>query len=159
MSAAARARLFRLAGALSPPGARLRRLAGQRWTAISFGDLAQAPDWLALPVADRARLARLGALAALAPALARSIDGRWLGRLAAEVGPDDLDWAIGLGARAPAEPADDWRTRPLDELGPALLAAALAPALGARLGPPVLPCPAEAARRAVGLAQARMLAA
>jgi hypothetical protein len=161
MSAAARTRLGRIARAVVP--SRARRLAhaleGQSWPAIAYDDLVQAPDWLALPDADRRRLAQLAQLALLSPAIARSIDGRWLGSLAETAGAEAIDWAMALADEGPAglgvpEPI---AANALDEAGEALLAATLSPALAARVSRRAGP-PAALATWALARAEARMRA-
>lgn len=104
--------------------------------APGFADLVALPDWVRWSLADRARLARLVALAELAPRLPRVVDGAVLGGLATLVGARALDWAClqgegvdfvpPLGA-APGAAAMDAR-------GKTLLAAALPVAVAGELG-------------------------
>jgi hypothetical protein len=167
MSGSGRARLARMAQALGSPRARLRGLPGGQASAVDFACLSGAPDWLALPAPDRRSLARLAALAAMAPALAQCIDGHRLRALADAVGPDDLDWAIGLGSAPPSGllgpaapggvPAEVPHDR-LDETGVAILAAALPAGMSARLSPLAPPCLPDTARWAAGAAHGRLLA-
>jgi len=116
-------------------GAALARATEGR-PAPSFGDLIALPDWVRWPAPDRARLARLVALADLAPRLSRVVDGAVLGGLAALVGASALDWAMrqgeGLDFVSPlaAAPASDI----FDARGVALLAAALPSAIAGELG-------------------------
>lgn len=116
-------------------GAALARAAEGR-PAPGFGDLIALPDWARWPAPDRARLARLVALAELAPRISRVVDGAVLGGLATLVGAPALDWAMRQGegldflpplAVAPASEAFDAR-------GIALLAAALPSAIAGELG-------------------------
>ncbi len=160
MSAAARARLAGTAHAVAAlrggwRAAALYRVRDSR-RALGFTDLAEAPDWLCWPEADRAALAWQAALAHLAPRIARTLDGAVLGALVAVVGAPALEWACGMGEGidfAPAlvrEEADG-----LDALGNALLMGYLSPTLAEEVapafapGPPVAP---EAAASAVALA-------
>lgn len=94
-----------------------------------LSDLAEAPDWLRAPRAAQREVARRAALLAMAPMLATSIDGAWLGSLAELCGEDVLDWAIGHadaveGAAMPRTAPDQ-----LDAAGFGLLRAALLPSL------------------------------
>ncbi|TRW17372.1 hypothetical protein [Glacieibacterium frigidum] len=82
-----------------------RLLAGSPRNAALFEDLMKAPDWLGWENARRQRLGRAAALAAIAPKLAASVDGRWLGALAKTAGDDLLDWARTLPAPHAAIPA------------------------------------------------------
>jgi len=115
-----------------------------------FDALLDAPDWLGWPAAERRRLAHAAALASIAPALAQSIDGAWLGALAKVAGEDLLDWAVSLGEGADG-PSAPVRLRP-DELevrGLAVLRADLPPALRGLLPagePPAGAVPGAAAR-------------
>ena len=69
--------------------------------ARDFADLMGAPAWLRRPREAQTRLAQAMALRSIAPALAGSIDGGWLGALADVAGEDAVDWAIAKGADAP----------------------------------------------------------
>ena len=97
MSSADRRRVGRVASALAAGETRSailsRRLAGTLRTAAAVASLEKAPDWLCREPAERRQLGYRAALAGLGPALAASIDGRWLGGLAAVAGEDALDWA------------------------------------------------------------------
>lgn len=64
----------------------------------AFAALLDAPHWLRWPAARQVRLAQVVALRSVASALARSIDGVWLGALAEVAGEDAIDWAIARGA-------------------------------------------------------------
>jgi len=116
-------------------GAALARVAEVR-PAPGFGDLIALPDWVRWSAPDRARLARLVALAELVPCLPRVVDGAVLGGLAALVGASALDWAIHQGEGVDfvpplaAAPASDT----IDARGTALLAAALPSAIAGELG-------------------------
>ena len=78
--------------------ARLERvLAVAPRPALTLEDLAAVPTWLRRPVEARRALAHQAALLGIAPALARSIDGRWLGALAAAAGDATLDRVRALG--------------------------------------------------------------
>lgn len=160
MTGADRARLARVASALAPGRARLfhARIEGRAPTALTFEDLDRAPDWLALDHDGRRTLARLAALAGSARALADSIDGAWLGRLADAAGAAGLDWAIALAPGAPPTTSTcDWPPDAIDRAGSALLAAAAPARLAPRLADIPAPC-AATARWAVGQAHARILA-
>ena len=63
----------------------------------NFADLLGAPEWLRWPRGRQERLAQVVALRSVAPALAGSIDGAWLGALAEAAGEDAVDWAIAAG--------------------------------------------------------------
>lgn len=94
-----RAELGVVAGGLAGEGARrrsaslARRIAGSTRTAVALDDLAQAPSWMRLGDTARAAVGRRAALLAIAPALARSVDGSWLRGLASVAGEDAVDWA------------------------------------------------------------------
>lgn len=80
---------------------------------------------------EQTRLAHAAALASLAPMLAASIDGDWLGGLAKVAGEDLIDWAIELpdcGGELELAPVDPKR---LTGHGFGLLRAGLPPALRA----------------------------
>lgn len=110
-----------LVAARGGPGARrgaalLNRLAGRSETVAAFVELEAAPEWIRLPRPALERLADHAALAALAPRLARTVDGRLLGAIARSVGADAVDWAIGVAGEveaAVAMPGDADRVRPL----------------------------------------------
>lgn len=72
----------------------------------SFARLHVVPDWLRWSRDKQAALARAVALRALAPALAASIDGSWLGRLARVAGEEALDWAIASAGDQSETPGD-----------------------------------------------------
>lgn len=72
----------------------LRSLRGEREAAVAIGDIASVPGWLRLPLAAQRRIGRLAALVSIAPHLANSIDGAWLGGIAAVAGDAAVDWAI-----------------------------------------------------------------
>ncbi|MEG3175307.1 hypothetical protein U1872_03635 [Sphingomonas sp. RB3P16] len=104
MSALARRQISAIATDLAArdggPAARrgaalLRRLDGTDEAAVAISDLALAPAWLRLPRAAQRRIGRLAALVSIAPHLAKSIDGAWLGGIATVAGEAAVDWAIG----------------------------------------------------------------
>ena len=76
-----------------------------------FADLRSVPDWMRCPREHQTKIAHAAALASLAPLLAASIDGEWLGGLAKVAGEDLVDWAIDLpdasgeASVAPVDPA------------------------------------------------------
>lgn len=93
--------------------------------AACFRDIAGAPDWLRLPREEQRLLAIRAALLGMAPMLAGSIDGEWMGELAKLAGEATLDWAI---AQAGDVPGAGLSAIPADEVpaaGFALLRAAL----------------------------------
>ena len=96
MSAAHRAEIAARARALSGAdlGPRARRLA-QRLNGpaapLAFADVAAAPDWVLWSDAARQDLARIAGVAACAPKLRRTIDGKALRIFAQTVGADRLD--------------------------------------------------------------------
>lgn len=101
--------------------------------AAGFADLATVPDWLRLPRNAQRHVAVRAALLAMAPALAASIDGEWLGDLSRRIDDATLDWAI---ERAPAVPGTGHSAIPADAVevtGFALLRSALPAALAAYL--------------------------
>ena len=99
----------------------------------AFDLLNQAPEWLRFSPERQTRLAQLVALRSIAPALAASIDGAWLGTLAALVGEPALDWAI-AGASAADGPSDaTLAPADLAPTGFSMLAAHLPPELRAYL--------------------------
>ena len=121
-----RAALGALATALrdeAPRAAMLgRALAGQCRAATQFEDLAAAPSWAGWAPAERVRLGQRAALAAIAPSLAVSIDGSWLGQFAKRAGDDALDWAIRCGATETIAP---FNAVDLDAVGASALRAAV----------------------------------
>ena len=140
MSAADRARLATIAGALAGDGqgaraaALGRTLAGKVRAAVSFQDVANAPEWLTLPASERQRLGHRAALAAISPALAASVDGSWLGGLAQVAGEDELDRAMALAPKA-AMALPVFRADELDAVAGGLLRAAAPAALRDFAGP------------------------
>lgn len=121
----------------SGPGARAasleRLLAGVPRSGARFEDLAPAPEWLGWSAERRERLGRATALAAIAPALAASVDGRWLGGLARAAGDDLLDWARALPVTDPAIPP--FASTELDRVGASALRDAVPPSLRDRAAP------------------------
>lgn len=101
-AAATREELARIGGALLATSddagpVRARTFAGRpsEHAAIrGFDALMATPDWLRSSPSQRARIARRVALAAMAPSLAVSIDGAWLGEIAKICGEDELDRAL-----------------------------------------------------------------
>lgn len=67
----------------------------------SFADLSAAPPWLRRSRDEQRRVATRAALLAMAPTIAGSIDGEWLGDLARATDDATLDWAIGFAAGVP----------------------------------------------------------
>lgn len=118
--------------------------------ATRWDELGQVPGWLRLPPDDLHALARQVALTALADALARSIDGAWLGALARVAGEAAVDRALGL-AETGLPAIDRVEADALEATGLALLAACLPAGLGARIA--AAPSPL-AAREAVRLLDA-----
>ncbi|PAX06986.1 hypothetical protein [Sphingomonas lenta] len=111
----------------------LDRLAGRAPPAATLGDLLETPGWMRRPRAEQRRIAVAAALLSMGPALATSIDGGWLRRLADAAGEELLDWAM---ERAGDLPALSGALGP-DELegrGFALLRALTPPSLRPHLG-------------------------
>jgi len=111
MSAAERARLARAAravlGAEADAGparaATLRRVAsGAPRGPASLADVRAVPAWLPCGQGERDRFMLAAGLAAVAPDLARVIDGAVLRKFAERAGPDLVDWALGIGRRPDA---------------------------------------------------------
>lgn len=135
------------------------RLDGRARPALPLATLLTLPDWVRLPRQAQARLAREAALASLSTALARSIDGAWLGGHATRAGEAAVQRAIdadpaeaaaralppvdadGLEPRGfallarllpdPARPLLDWAPREADVPPHDRAAACVAVALGA----------------------------
>ena len=99
-----------------------------------LGDLAAAPDWLRAPRERQRMLARAAGLLALAPLLAASIDGAWLGALAELCGEDAIDWAIGHADAAAGTRTVQLAPDMLEPAGFGLMRAALRPGLRPALG-------------------------
>lgn len=93
MSAARRAEIAARAKALSGAdlGPRARRLAGRLASPLAYADVASAPDWVLWPEGARQDLARLAGVAACAPKLRRTIDGKALRIFVQTLGADRLD--------------------------------------------------------------------
>lgn len=74
-------------------GVRARRLAErlEPTSALSYEDVVAAPDWVLWPETARRDLARAAGVAACAPRLRRTIDGRALRIFAEAIGADRLD--------------------------------------------------------------------
>ena len=140
MSTADRARLATIAAALAGDGqdaraaALGRALAGKVRASVRFEDVANAPEWLTLSLPERRRLGHRAALAAIAPALAASVDGAWLGGLAQVAGEDELDRAMALAPRA-AMTLPVFRADELEVVAGGLLRAAAPAALRDFAGP------------------------
>lgn len=156
-AAAARARLAETANAVAAArggwrAAALARVREER-RAPGIADLLKAPDWLRWSARDRQALARLAAVAHLAPRIARTLDGAVLTVLDRAVGTPALARAMELGegiAFAPALGMEE--AVALDALGAALLVVPLAPVLAIEIGPMLLrpdPDPSEHAPRSV----------
>lgn len=150
--AEAAAAVMAASGAASARATALRVAMGGGGETITFADLLAVPWWVRLDAGGRAQLARLAALATLAPRIGRTVDGRVLGAFEAAAGGAALDWAIGLGEgiafAAPLKKAPD-----LDALGARLLAATLPEALRAYLLPGVAFADPARAARALKLAR------
>lgn len=120
------------------PGARAaalgRQLAGTLRGATRFDDIVAAPAWLGWSAADRLRLGRHAALAAMSPQLAASVDGRWLGGLAKIAGDDVLDWARTQATAGPSVAA--FAAADLDEVASSALRGALPISLRDLVAPP-----------------------
>lgn len=91
----------------------------------SFSDLAGAPGWLLQSREAIARLAVAAALVAMAPALAASIDGRWLRDLAERAGEETLDHAMSLAGAVPGSGLPAIAAAEMEATGFDLLRAAL----------------------------------
>lgn len=90
--------------------AALARVLAQRpRRALPLAALTAVPAWLRIDPDARARVARRAALAGIAPLIARSVDGAWLGGLARAAGDDALDWAAGQPGPQRLEPFDGSR--------------------------------------------------
>lgn len=98
-----------------------------------FVDLLSAPAWLRWPREAQTRLAHAAALRSIAPLLAGSIDGAWLGALAVVAGEETLDWAIGWGEDIPCLSDAAIAPDTLAAHGFATMRAALPPGLRAYL--------------------------
>jgi hypothetical protein len=129
------------------PAARQALLAGEPWPAVGRAALHEAPVWLAncRDPAGLRRFADLAALTSMGAPFARSIDGAWLGALAAMAGAEALE-AAAEAAPAVGSPLPPIDPRELAARGAALLAAALPARLA---GPPAHPALAAAAADAV----------
>lgn len=109
MSAERRARLARAAravlGAESDVG--VARAAALRRTSprpvASITDLEMTPAWLPDALGSRTRFINTAGTAAVAPELARVIDGAMLRTMADQVGSELVDWALKIGVEV--EPA------------------------------------------------------
>jgi hypothetical protein len=151
-------------GALGPRASRLwRRLESD--APLTFDDVAAAPDWILWPAAARRDLARAAGVAACAPALRRTIDGRAFRIFAQVVGPERLDALLAAPAVGDGEPHGDLpgSLEGLAAVGAAALRAEIAdrPALARRLAT-LLPQPATAIEPTLAraaCAQARQWAA
>ena len=95
----------------------------------SFADLARVPRWLRCSPSGLVDLARRAALIAIAPALAASIDGAWLGELADRAGEPALDRAIGLADELPTDGLSPLPAEHIDGLGFDLMRATLSGAI------------------------------
>lgn len=93
MSAARRAEIAARAKALSGGnlGPRARRLAGRLNAPLAYADVAAAPDWVLWSETARQDLARIAGVAACAPKLRKTIDGKALRIFAQTIGADRLD--------------------------------------------------------------------
>lgn len=148
-------------------GPRARRLSRRLTPSapLTFDDVAAAPDWVVWPMDAQRRLARAAGVAACAPTLRRTIDGRALRMLAEVVGSERLDALLAAPAVSEAEPPGGLppSVEALTALGAAALAAEVAdrPALAARLAA-LLASPAptmDPALARAACAQARQWAA
>ena len=99
-----------------------RVLAGRPRRAVTIEALASAPEWLRLDTAARRQLGQRAALAAIAPAIAHSVDGSWLGGLARVAGDAAIDWAAKSGGSDQIMPA--FSGDQLDAVGAGLIRAA-----------------------------------
>lgn len=128
-----------------------------------FERLSAVPDWLRWSPERQMALANAVALRAIAPALALSIDGGWLGGLARVAGENALDWAVARGAEHPNAQSKTSTALVPDDLtavGFATLRAALPLDLrGYVHGPAAEPLPADAAIIAEAVAFVRADAA
>jgi len=114
-------------------GPRARRLAERMEpaTPLEFEDVAAAPDWILWSKTERRDLARAAGVAACAPQLRRTIDGRALRIFAEAIGSDRLDALLA----APALDNEVSRALPTNaEALTALGAAALRSEAGDRPG-------------------------
>ncbi len=101
---------------------------GKSQAETSFADLALAPLWLRRPRDDQRRTAVRVAMMAMAPTIAASIDGEWLGQLARLADENLLDQAIAGTDVAPdgglgSVPADQVETAGFDLMRATLPAA------------------------------------
>lgn len=90
-----------------------------------FAMLSLAPGWLRSGRDAQRGLAQAAAVFALAPALAASIDGAWLGSIARLAGEVALDRALAVGADTPGGGAGEVPADALEALGFDLMRAAL----------------------------------
>ena len=74
------------------------------------------PDWVDAPPVSRTRLAVLGGAVLCARRLRRTIDGRVLAAVAAELGERRLDAVLALPGRVPAMDALRWDDEPVAQL-------------------------------------------
>lgn len=134
-SLAAIGRDLALAGGDRRAAELLRSLQGDAGceTSSDLGDLALVPDWLRVPRNTQRDVARGAALLAMAPRLANSIDGAWLGAIAEMCGEDVLDWAIASAETAEGVEMPQLAPEVIDGAGFALMRAALRPSLRAVL--------------------------
>lgn len=138
MSAARRAEIATRAKALGGGdlGPRARRLAGRLTAPLAYADVAAAPDWVLWSDAARADLARAAGVAACAPKLRRTIDGKALRIFAEAIGADRLDALLSSPAMGEIDAVETLPADPeaLAALGAAALRAdADHPALAGRL--------------------------
>lgn len=101
----------------------------QALRSASFNALAASPAWLRLPREAQRRVAARAALLAMAPTLAQSIDGEWLGELARASDEEALDWAIALAADVPEGGAPAIAAREIEGAGFDLMRGVLPPSL------------------------------
>ena len=126
----------------------LRHLNGCEDPVACLTDLPNAPAWLRLPAAAQHKLALRVALLWMGDALAGSIDGAWLGRLAEVAGEELLDWAIETIPTMPDAPGRQLEPFELEIYGFSLLRDQLPVALRGylpwRADHLALSCPPEA---------------
>ena len=116
-------------GDATPRAAMLgRKLENKARSPSNFGDVEAAPEWLGRAAADRLALGRRAALAAIAPAIAKSVDGGWLGGLAKIAGDTALDWAAALDV-PPTSTMPRFAAHDLDAVAASALRAGVPPSL------------------------------
>ncbi len=124
--------------------------------AARMADLDMIPAWLPDTPAARARFIDTAGIAAIAPELARVIDGTILRKIADRLGPDLVDWALRVGPDVAAASAEVSPDPDIDGVGATVIRTALPDSLA-----PYFPGSGRvsADRAAWALARARAFAA